>query len=100
VAYNCTGLGAMNFAVAEGGTSDYQGLAVLGTVPAAGQVTVATDAALEDNIRIFLTVQSAGTGTVGALYVSTVDNSAGTFTIASTSTTDVSTVAWLITGSC
>jgi hypothetical protein len=89
----------MNYAIAEGGTSDYQGLAVLGTLPADGQVTVATDAAKEDDIRIFLTVQSPG-GTVGAPYVSTVDSTAGTFTIASTSTADVSTVAWLITGSC
>lgn len=71
------------------GTNAAMGTAVL----SAGLATVNTTA-VSANSRILLTAQSPG-GTAGALRVNT--RTAGTsFQIASTSTTDTSTVAWVI----
>lgn len=80
---------AMNGLSIEEGTNAKMGTAVL----VAGTVTVSTNQ-VAANSRIFLTRQVTG-GTVGHLTVGT--KTAGTsFVINSSSSTDTSTVAWVI----
>ncbi|MFJ8041220.1 hypothetical protein ACIRBX_12010 [Kitasatospora sp. NPDC096147] len=68
--------------------------AKLGTTALAAGTATVTTTAITATSRVFLTAQTPG-GTPGALYVQT--RTAGTsFTVKSTSSTDTSTVAWLI----
>jgi len=79
----------------EGTNTAKQGVSTL----VGGQVTI-SHKDLEDRMRIYLTIQTPGTGTVGSVYISSLipstSTTAGSFTIKSTSATDNSKVAWLI----
>lgn len=92
VVFNSTGGGFVQPAglLVKEGTNAKMGVTAAMT---AGAITVANTSVTATS-RIFLTAQTTG-GTPGALRVSA--RTAGTsFTITSTSTTDTSTVAWLI----
>jgi len=65
------------------------------TFPGSGTTTVTvTNSTLSSHSRVFLTTQTAS-GTIGQLYVSN-QNGSGSFDINTTSSSDTSTVAWVV----
>jgi len=66
-----------------------------GTATLVGGTVVVNTAVVSSSSCIYLTIQNTNGGTVGTVYISNIVPNAN-FTITSTSSSDVSTVAWLI----